>query len=317
MIRSKALPEEVTQILEDNVDLLKTLDNLNKNDADSLNKTMQDRLAELKSKLDKSFNEAGKFWKGAVNQIWAFGPRRVGPNLLLNRVPNYNRQTIWKYLDGDSEGAGSLWDLDNSIVSGFQIATLSGPLCEEPLRGVCFIIEKWEMVSQEEKSKQSDDNTICTNSLDSQINGVNSDTTECSKCTQNTLINSDEVKNLTISDNEVKHKCNDDDDEVSSVKSDDSDSRHRKKTEAYGPFSGQLISCINFGCRKAFQTQPQRLVVAMYKCTIQATADVLGNTLQYMLYYTLLYHNSDASKHKVLLCNKLILCTANPHLGFM
>ena len=53
----------------------------------------------------------------------------------------------------------------------------------------------------------------------------------------------------------------------------------RKKTEAYGPFSGQLISCIKDGCRKAFQTQSQRLVVAMYKCNIQATAEVLGRMM--------------------------------------
>lgn len=32
-------------------------------------------------------------------------------------------------------------DFDNSIINGFQLATASGPLCEEPLMGVCYIIE--------------------------------------------------------------------------------------------------------------------------------------------------------------------------------
>ena len=40
--------------------------------------------------------------------------------------------------------------------------------------------------------------------------------------------------------------------------------------------SGQMISCIKEACRRAFQTQPQRLMWAMYTCVIQATADVLG-----------------------------------------
>ena len=277
IIRSKALPEEVTKLLEDNADLLKPLDNLNKtSDIYSLNKTMQEGIAELRTKLDKCFNESGKFWKGAVNQIWAFGPRRVGPNILLNRVPNYNRQTVWKYLNEDSESDGELWDLDNSIVSGFQIATLSGPLCEEPLRGVCFIIEKREMVSQSDSSKYSENESMCKDSIGAESKNINYDVTECSNFKGNAVINSDieRVQRLTSEIN-LEHKCREDD-EVSSIKLDDSEGKLTKKTEAYGPFSGQLISCINFGCRKAFQTQPQRLVVAMYKCNIQATAEVLG-----------------------------------------
>ena len=34
---------------------------------------------------------------------------------------------------------------DNSIVNGFQLATLAGPLCEEPMMGVCFVLKKWEI----------------------------------------------------------------------------------------------------------------------------------------------------------------------------
>ena len=32
-------------------------------------------------------------------------------------------------------------EYDNSIINGFQLATSAGPLCEEPLMGVCFVIE--------------------------------------------------------------------------------------------------------------------------------------------------------------------------------
>lgn len=46
--------------------------------------------------------------------------------------------------------------------------------------------------------------------------------------------------------------------------------------DRYGPFSGQLMSAMKEGCRRAFQLQPMRLMAAMYTCQIQTTADVLG-----------------------------------------
>lgn len=37
-----------------------------------------------------------------------------------------------------------MWKLElvNSLITGFQQSTASGPLCEEPLQGVCFVIEE-------------------------------------------------------------------------------------------------------------------------------------------------------------------------------
>jgi len=40
--------------------------------------------------------------------------------------------------------------------------------------------------------------------------------------------------------------------------------------------SGQIMSAVKEGCRKAFQAQPQRLMAAMYSCSIQANAEILG-----------------------------------------
>lgn len=34
---------------------------------------------------------------------------------------------------------------DSNVVNGFQLATLAGPLCEESMMGVCFILKKWEI----------------------------------------------------------------------------------------------------------------------------------------------------------------------------
>lgn len=31
------------------------------------------------------------------------------------------------------------------MINGFQLATFAGPLCEEPMMGVCFVVKKWEI----------------------------------------------------------------------------------------------------------------------------------------------------------------------------
>lgn len=80
------------------------------------------------------------------------GILRYGPNILLNSVDGYQRPSVWQCLtraqmvDGEVPAqAGGLREFDNSIVSGFQLATLSGPMCEEPLMGVCFSVERWDV----------------------------------------------------------------------------------------------------------------------------------------------------------------------------
>lgn len=59
-------------------------------------------------------------------------------------VSDYTR-SVWNPKDNDL-----LTKYENSFVNGFQIATLAGPLCEEPMMGVCFVVEDWTIdVSQQ------------------------------------------------------------------------------------------------------------------------------------------------------------------------
>jgi translation elongation factor EF-G len=85
----------------------------------------------VKDSLIKAFSAAG--WpKDTVDRIWSFGPRRCGPNILLNRISGHS---------------GSAWTEEGphggSFINGFQMATLAGPLCEEPMMGVCFVIQEF------------------------------------------------------------------------------------------------------------------------------------------------------------------------------
>ena len=111
-----------------------------------------ENLRQLKENLEKAFSAAGsRKWAGAVDHIWAFGPRGNGPNILLNQDSDYKRPSVWTSVEARSdpiilkELIGNYRECDHSLVSGFQLASLSGPLCEEPMHGVCFIIEKWDL----------------------------------------------------------------------------------------------------------------------------------------------------------------------------
>ena len=87
--------------------------------------------------------------------MWAFGPRRCGPNILINRVPGLNVKSVFQTEDSEVTSAASTISstpassteqtlsrmVNNSVVNGFQLATSAGPLCAEPLMGVCFMLE--------------------------------------------------------------------------------------------------------------------------------------------------------------------------------
>lgn len=64
-------------------------------------------------------------------------------------VSDYTR-SVWNSKDNVNDVLGKY---ENSFVNGFQIATLAGPLCEEPMMGVCFVVEDWKIdVSQQMSS---------------------------------------------------------------------------------------------------------------------------------------------------------------------
>ncbi|CAB5197840.1 unnamed protein product [Rhizophagus irregularis] len=123
---------------------------------------------EFLDQLEAEFNKASdkEIWKDIVDNIWAFGPKRVGPNLLINHVPNYKRKFSWrKYhqevndevneevLSEDNSSKKyelSIRDFVEGIHTGFQLATKSGPLCAEPLMGVAYFLEDFTINTNDE-----------------------------------------------------------------------------------------------------------------------------------------------------------------------
>ncbi|XP_058453172.1 elongation factor-like GTPase 1 [Malaya genurostris] len=204
------LPSEVVELLETYNPILRVL--AQTQTTEEISQNLRDSLVELKDKLHKVFtdSETEEFSSETVEKIWSFGPKKCGPNILLNHT-SFRNLPVWgmrkapnsnEEIDPFSSDVRS--NYESSFVNGFQLASLAGPLCDEPMQGVCFVLLEW---------------TICS--------------------------------------------ASDGDGEQGSVVS-------------HGPLSGQIMSSVKEGCKKAFQNQPQRLIHPMYSCNITVSGDVLG-----------------------------------------
>lgn len=135
---------------------------------------------EFWAQLEKLFIEAGKEWSGMTDRIWAFGPRRVGPNIFvdsLSRSPKSLKSssrtvrlaskgttparaaspspdtdaptTTNGHLDIEAhveeqieaDKKAAPRNFDESFDTAFQLATARGPLCNEPIQGMAFFLE--------------------------------------------------------------------------------------------------------------------------------------------------------------------------------
>ena len=172
-------------------------------------------------------------------------------------MEGYQRPSVWQCLDPAEKGAepcaAALRDLDNSIVSGFQLATLSGPMCEEPLMGVCFSVERWDLQQTRARPEPP-----------SRAAAPDSEGAEAGE-----VVPEDGGAGL----------------EAAAAATPEEEAGPGQVTRhwagagsagCYGPVSGQLIAVMKEACRHAFQARPQRLMAAMYTCEIMATAEVLG-----------------------------------------
>ncbi|XP_045511876.1 elongation factor-like GTPase 1 isoform X2 [Pieris brassicae] len=212
-IRARPLPNEITELLDRSSDLLKAISqhikylqgisnenietkftDLQINGKSNLSDRMLKLIEAFITELENICTKLGPEWQDIVKQIWSVGPRNCGPNLLLNQTEDYSTKYLHheKILKEDSR-----FEYEGSFVNGFQLATLAGPLCEEPMMGVAFCVEEWTL-----------------------------------------------------------------------------DKSENDETHSFG-LSGQIMSAVKEGCRRAFQLQPQRLMAAMYSCDIVVDQKVL------------------------------------------
>ena len=94
-----------------------------------------------------------------LSYLLSFGPKKYGPNLVISPflqntqsllyVPSEASPSTLKYHRIIPEALlkhVSFEELHKAIIAGFELATLSSPLCEERMVGACFLIEAIEYV---------------------------------------------------------------------------------------------------------------------------------------------------------------------------
>ena len=141
----RSIPTDVVHFLEGNIRVIRLINSINAQREISHFHIREDELHTLKifkSRLNELMLLAGDEWINAVNNIWSFGPKMVGPNILLNFSKDNLGISIWPTILNDNEPFSQ--SFYSNIIHGFQLATFQGPLCNEPLVGVCFIISNFE-----------------------------------------------------------------------------------------------------------------------------------------------------------------------------
>ncbi|PQE33579.1 elongation factor 2 protein [Rutstroemia sp. NJR-2017a WRK4] len=167
-LRVRPLPAEVTEFLSKNSGAIKRLysdrqaEEKSKNTEDSADSTEQEDVDELvggekvlsmvdfKKQLQETFEGVKgqrDIWASAVDQITAFGPRRTGPNLLIDATKD---SILGKFLREDATDSTQPTtlgetlqprDFADKISYAFQLATAQGPLCAEPVQGIAVFLE--------------------------------------------------------------------------------------------------------------------------------------------------------------------------------
>ncbi|KAG2383083.1 hypothetical protein C9374_004420 [Naegleria lovaniensis] len=257
--------------------------------------------SEVIDQLRMEFVKAGKQWEQEWENLWCLGPRRIGPNILLNHISDYRApyfeplhkqisnmllssgvkhnetpnddKTMSNLEEAKEKDPHSIMTLsttlatpsttltpeqqqrvellkqyDHSFISGFQLATASGPLCDEPMYGVCFCVE--DVIFEEKDTVQG--SSPSHGSVSPQVN--TNDTSISPSAQQSTEMNTALTSPQSIT-------------QVTDY----------SQNDVGGPFTGQIMSAVKSACRKAFDSSPRRLVEAMYHCEIQATNESVGS----------------------------------------
>lgn len=180
-LRVRPLPAEVTDFLNKHAGSIKQLYSKsweagsNKQDENGASEDQSDEeiiddddeISQEKSlsadelrKQIQSLLENGKGrepFRNTIDQIAAFGPRRIGPNLLIDATKD---GCLPKAFETDKQHEISLEaneklrgrHLADKITYGFQLATAQGPLCREPVQGVAVFIEDVAITAEDDTS---------------------------------------------------------------------------------------------------------------------------------------------------------------------
>lgn len=118
---------------------------------------------ELRGKLENG--KGREAFKGVVNNIASFGPKRTGANILIDATkdrcfpkafssPQDSRAREGEPETGEALSARHLCD---KVIYAFQLATNQGPLCHEPVQGMAVFVEDIAVAAAEDESSSARD----------------------------------------------------------------------------------------------------------------------------------------------------------------
>lgn len=86
-------------------------------------------------------------------RIWSSGPGQFGSNLLIGPYESDTKSQLFTKLFGKSSSQDGKVnfkrELEKAVLTGFQIGTRAGPLCEEPLHAVAILIDSAQSLDME------------------------------------------------------------------------------------------------------------------------------------------------------------------------
>jgi ribosome assembly protein 1 len=264
-VKCKPLPLDFVQYLDENADLNKLLNKFNhqKSDEKFISIDYVNILNEFRQNLKQKFVECqsnddyykSKDWNcDLIERIVSFGPSRHGPNVMIDSISadSQSLNSVWRNLDQKSINKANILGLkefENNLIFGFNLTTAKGPICEEPMQGVAFFVENFQIMSDEIENVD-----FLTNDLTEKLNltGQDDDT--------KSIDTSKSYDTTSMADTErIERKM------------------MKSATNTSQSLPAQCITLMKDACKKAFEAQPQRLMAAMFKCEIMTvSSEALG-----------------------------------------
>ena len=138
------MPNAAVKLIEDHKDLLKAYTSGDGHGGNMKSESLA-AFEEFQDKLEEIFNADHHVeLHQCAKRILAYGPKKIGPNILVNKI------SIEDFNKTDQAGDENIFKkYEASLNHGFQLVTMGGPLCEEPLMGCAFVITKFSLDDSE------------------------------------------------------------------------------------------------------------------------------------------------------------------------
>ena len=151
-MRAYPIPESLSVFLEENSTLLREAFATSTSKG-GIESRKTDKVMKIKERISELIREEEntEFEKIDVEAIVAFGPKNRGPNLLIDASGKKLLPSVWQEKSSTSSPDDPTCLYQNSVINGFELAAAAGPLCEEPLMGVAFLLLEWVFLSHEDK----------------------------------------------------------------------------------------------------------------------------------------------------------------------